>query len=106
MILLCDAEKGSCTKPRARFFRVTAVISESSVINISFHRVINRLSRADRLGHLVENVLAFAGLESGRARRDVERISVSDLVGRVRERLADRADQAPASSSDQSQIVR
>ena len=49
-------------------------------------------AESDRLGHLVENVLAFARIERGRsiAGRDV--VSASDLVGRVRPALAARAD--------------
>ena len=51
-------------------------------------------AEADRLGHLVENVLAYARLERGRARRSVETIRVGDLLDRARERLAARATQA------------
>lgn len=48
-------------------------------------------AEADRLGHLVENVLAYARLERGNARNRRERIALADLVDRVRPRLRDRA---------------
>ena len=49
-------------------------------------------AEADRLGHLVENVLSFARLERGRSidRRDL--LTARDLVDRVRPSLAARAD--------------
>jgi signal transduction histidine kinase len=48
-------------------------------------------SQSYRLGHLVENVLAFARLESNRSGRALETLSLSDLIGRVRPRLEDHA---------------
>jgi signal transduction histidine kinase len=51
-------------------------------------------SEAQRLGHLVENVLAYARLERGRARQPEERIALGDLIARVRPRLVQRAEQA------------
>jgi two-component sensor histidine kinase len=51
-------------------------------------------SEANRLSHLVENVLAYARLERGSARSRVERLSLGQLVERVKPRLADRADRA------------
>jgi signal transduction histidine kinase len=49
-------------------------------------------AEADRLGHLVENVLSFARLERGRSidRRDL--LTARDLVDRVRPSLATRAE--------------
>ena len=49
---------------------------------------------ADRLVHLVENVLAYARLERGRASARAETVPLADHVDRVRRRLADRAQQA------------
>jgi signal transduction histidine kinase len=49
---------------------------------------------ADRLSHLVENVLAYARLERGRLARNTEVISVGRLLDRVEPRLQDRASQA------------
>jgi len=51
-------------------------------------------SEADRLGHLVENVLAFARLERGRAADGREIIAPADVLDRLVPRLADRARQA------------
>jgi signal transduction histidine kinase len=51
-------------------------------------------SEANRLGHLVENVLAYARLERGSARSRVESLSLAQLIDRVKPRLAQRAEQA------------
>ena len=51
-------------------------------------------SEAGRLSHLVENVLAYARLERGNARRRVERVTLGDLIERVKPRLVQRLDQA------------
>jgi signal transduction histidine kinase len=48
-------------------------------------------SEAVRLGHLVENVLAYARLERGSARGRVETLTVRELLARTRERLDTRA---------------
>ncbi len=49
---------------------------------------------ADRLSHLVENVLSYAKLERGPQRQNRETVSVDSLLDRVNERLGDRATQA------------
>lgn len=49
---------------------------------------------AERLSHLVENVLAYARLERGRARGRVEDVTLAEILDRTRGRLADRAGQA------------
>jgi signal transduction histidine kinase len=49
---------------------------------------------ADRLSHLVENVLAYARLERKSVSARMEEHAVGDLVERSRERLGDRAAQA------------
>jgi signal transduction histidine kinase len=49
---------------------------------------------ADRLAHLVENVLAYARLERGRPGRARQSVTVEALMGQVQSRLADRATQA------------
>jgi signal transduction histidine kinase len=51
-------------------------------------------SEANRLSHLVENVLAYARLERGSARRRVERVALGELIGRVTTRLVQRTEQA------------
>ena len=49
---------------------------------------------ADRLAHLVENVLQYARLERGKPTRNLETLSVGGLLDRIAPRLADRAEQA------------
>jgi signal transduction histidine kinase len=51
-------------------------------------------AEADRLGHLVENVLAYARLENSRRSARSEPLAVAALLERVAERLARRAAQA------------
>lgn len=51
-------------------------------------------SEANRLSHLVENVLAYARLERGSARSRVERVSLGQLIDRAKPRLDQRAAQA------------
>lgn len=51
-------------------------------------------SEANRLSHLVENVLAYARLERGSARSRVEKTPLSDLIERVKPRLVQRTEQA------------
>jgi signal transduction histidine kinase len=51
-------------------------------------------SEANRLSHLVENVLAYARLERGSARSRVEKITLDELIERVKPRLVQRAEQA------------
>jgi signal transduction histidine kinase len=58
----------------------------------SYLRTLQR--EADRLSHLVENVLSYARLERGKARGHREFVSVAELIDRVTSRLAERAEQA------------
>ena len=58
------------------------------------HYVETLRREADRLTHLVENVLSYARLEKGRPLGPSEAVTIGDLVGRLHERLADRAKQA------------
>ena len=58
-------------------------------------RYLNTLRvEADRLGHLVENVLAYARLEGRPAGGRVETITLRALLDRIKNRLAQRAEQA------------
>ncbi len=50
--------------------------------------------QADRLSHLVENVLAYARLSRGGGESRLETVALGDLVGRMSQRLAGRAEQA------------
>jgi signal transduction histidine kinase len=51
-------------------------------------------TEAERLTHLVENVLSYARLERGRQPRRTERTTPAALVERLAPRLAERAEQA------------
>jgi signal transduction histidine kinase len=51
-------------------------------------------TEAERLTHLVENVLAYARLERGRAPRRTDQTTTASLVERFEPRLTDRAAQA------------
>jgi signal transduction histidine kinase len=51
-------------------------------------------TEAERLGHLVENVLAYARLERGRATKTQERVNIQELLSRVAPQLERRAEQA------------
>lgn len=51
-------------------------------------------TEADRLGHLVENVLAYARLERHRMAGRFERMSADELIERVGDRLTQRTEQA------------
>jgi len=51
-------------------------------------------TEAERLGHLVENVLAYARLEKGRARGRIEQVTLGEMIGRVAPLLGGRAGQA------------
>jgi signal transduction histidine kinase len=51
-------------------------------------------TEADRLGHLVENVLTFARLERRRLNYNHEILSVNEILNRARERLSRRAMQS------------
>jgi len=53
-------------------------------------------AEAERLSHLVENVLAYARLERGRATERAERLTLRELIERVRAPLERRAAQAGA----------
>ncbi len=56
---------------------------------------LNTLSgEAERLSHLVENVLSYSRIERGRASKRVETVTVGRLLDRMTERLARRAGQA------------
>ncbi len=49
---------------------------------------------ADRLGHLVENVLAYARLESGKVNSRKETLPIEELLERVKPRLMERTAEA------------
>jgi signal transduction histidine kinase len=49
-------------------------------------------SEANRLTHMVENVLAYAGLERGSARSRIEKVTLAEIIERVLPRLIQRAE--------------
>jgi signal transduction histidine kinase len=51
-------------------------------------------AEANRLGHLVENVLAYSRIERGRADGRIQTIPIPELIDAVKERLGERAKQA------------
>jgi signal transduction histidine kinase len=51
-------------------------------------------AEANRLGHLVENVLAYSRIERGRADGRIQTIPIPELIDAVKERLGERARQA------------
>ena len=75
-------------------------------------------AEAERLTHMVENVLAFARLERGRGTGEAERLTLAELVDRVRDRIErrtrgagmdlviDAGDEADAATQSSSQRAR
>jgi signal transduction histidine kinase len=51
-------------------------------------------TEAERLDHLVKNVLAYARLEKHRAGGQIESVKTRDLLDRIRDQLSDRAGQS------------
>jgi signal transduction histidine kinase len=51
-------------------------------------------TEAERLDHLVKNVLAYARLEKTRAGGQIESVQVLDLTERIKDQLSDRAGQS------------
>jgi signal transduction histidine kinase len=73
-------------------FRLYSDMLESGAVKSEkrgdYLRVLSR--EADRLSHLVENVLSFSRIERGSARKVVRETTVSDLLESMRERLEAR----------------
>lgn len=73
-------------------FRLYSDMLESGAVKeekrSSYLRVLTR--EADRLSHLVENVLAFSRIERGNARSQVREIDADELLESVRDRLETR----------------
>ncbi len=82
--------------PLTTFRLYTEMLDEGMVTGAeSQHAYLKTIrAEADRLGHLVENVLAFARLERGRAARGHEVVTPQELFDRLVPRLALRAEQA------------
>jgi len=82
--------------PLTTFRLYTEMLDEGMVQGPESQQTYYRTLRAeaDRLGHLVENVLAFARLERGRATKAHEVVAPAELLDRLVPRLAHRARQA------------
>jgi signal transduction histidine kinase len=82
--------------PLTTFRLYTEMLDEGMVTSADSQRSYVKTLRgeADRLGHLVENVLAFARLERGRATSAPEIVTPTEMFDRLAPRLADRARQA------------
>ena len=82
--------------PLTTFRMYTDMLSRGMVKDESQRRsYLDTLRReADRLTHLVGNVLSYARLEKGRKGADVEPMALGPLLDRVNDRLEDRAHDA------------
>lgn len=82
--------------PLTTFRLYTEMLDEGMVAEAGARREYLKTLRAeaDRLGHLVENVLAFARLEHGRAADRREVVTAAELLDRLAPGLALRARQA------------
>lgn len=82
--------------PLTTFRMYAEMLSEGMVAGADQrHKYLETLRvEADRLSHLVENVLQYARLERGNGAKRREEISVDSLIDRIETRLSDRAAQA------------
>jgi signal transduction histidine kinase len=81
--------------PLTTFKMYSEMLASDMVPDTSRREYLSTLcAEANRLNHLVENVLAYARLERGSARARTERLTLRELVGRVKPRLAQRTTQA------------
>jgi signal transduction histidine kinase len=82
--------------PLTTFRLYTEMLDEGMVSSPDSQRTYVKTLRgeADRLGHLVENVLAFARLERGRATSAPEIVRPAEMLDRLAPRLAERARQS------------
>ncbi|MGD0383038.1 MAG: HAMP domain-containing sensor histidine kinase [Thermoguttaceae bacterium] len=82
--------------PLTTFQMYAEMLAEGMVADEQKQREYLNTLRAEsiRLTHLVENVLAYARLERGRADRRLESIGLEDLLSAFKDRLAGRAEQA------------
>lgn len=82
--------------PLTTFRLYTEMMDEGMVASAESQRQYVRTLRAeaDRLSHLVDNVLAFARLEHGRAARVDETLTPAELLARLVPRLSERAQRA------------
>lgn len=80
--------------PLTTFRMYAEMLAEDMVPDEARRHYLNTLrAEAERLGHLVENVLAYARLEHGRG-ASTERTSAADLVARLETLLRSRTEQS------------
>lgn len=81
--------------PLTTFRMYTEMLSAGMVTGEKRDQYLETLQReADRLGHLVDNVLAYARLEKSSSPRQLAAVPITELLERVQARLEDRARQA------------
>ena len=81
--------------PLTTFQMYTEMLSEGMVDAAKTQRYLSTLrAEAQRLGHLVENVLAYARLEQSPKPRRTDAVTLTGLVSDLRERFAERTRQA------------
>jgi len=81
--------------PLTTFRMYTEMLSQGMVSKEQHQEYLDTLHReANRLGHLVENVLAYARLQPGSKARQLERVDLGALLARENRRLSEHAAQA------------
>jgi signal transduction histidine kinase len=79
--------------PLTTFQMYTEMLAEGMVGENKRRAYLERLrTEAQRLGHLVENVLAYARLEQGRTRKQLETLRLQELFEHARERLTSHSE--------------
>jgi len=78
--------------PLTTFRMYTEMLGEKMVEAKRDRYIATLRSEAERLGHLVENVLSYARIESDRAERSRETITVAALVERIAPHLRERCE--------------
>jgi signal transduction histidine kinase len=78
--------------PLTTFLLYTEMLDEGMLAEEKRNGYVTALrGEAERVSHLVENVLAYSQLEGNRARAHVEDVALGELLGRPCERLRQRA---------------
>jgi signal transduction histidine kinase len=78
-------------------FRMYTEMLESGMVPDEKKRqryLVTLRTEAERLDHLVKNVLAYARLEKTRAGSQIESVEIGELIERIKDQLSDRAGQA------------
>ncbi|WP_411826296.1 sensor histidine kinase [Luteolibacter sp. AS25] len=81
--------------PLTTFRLYSDMLNEGAVKKEKMHTYLSVLSReADRLSHLVENVLSFSKMERGSARSNLAELDLNQLLESFRERFSTRLEAA------------